>query len=167
MPALLIGAYLSPVFLPRIMPAYTAGRFREFFHRFHVVVFAIAGSLLLIALVVGRPVLLRFLPMQYQPSIGIVLILIPGALAVASYIPLTLNFLLIMRPRIFLVLDSIAAPLLAAAYYFFTPTHGAQAAAWITCVYQLVKASIVQARAYAVAHNSHAGMAATPANQTR
>jgi len=159
----ILGAYLSPAFLPRILPACRAGTFRELFRRFHLAVYAVAGVLFALAFLVGKPLLSRFLPVTYQPAIGMVLILIPGTLAVASYFPLTLSFLLMLRPRTFLIVDSVAAPILAAAYFFLAPAHGALAAAWITCVYRLVKAAIIQARAYALARDPmECGVTARP-----
>jgi O-antigen/teichoic acid export membrane protein len=147
----ILGAYLSPVFLPRILPACKAGTFRGLFRRFHLATYAVLGALLVLAFGAGKQLLSLLLPVTYQPSIMMVLILIPGTLAVASFFPLTLNFLLMLRPRIFLIVDSVAAPIVAAAYFFLVPAHGALAAAWITCVHRLVKAAIVQSRAYALA----------------
>lgn len=163
----IIGAYLSPVMLPRILPAYRAGAFRPLYRRFHLITFALLGAVLAVAFVAGKPLLGLFLPLKYQPSISMVLILIPGTLAVASFLPLTLNFLLMVRPRTFLIVDSVAIPILAACYYILTPVHGALAAAWITVVHRFVKSAIVQSRAYALARASVESGPAAPAVQAQ
>jgi O-antigen/teichoic acid export membrane protein len=147
----ILGAYLAPVFQPRIFPSCKAGTFRGLFRRVHLAVYAVVGALFAFVFLAGRPLLSRLLPLEYEPSIGLVLILIPGTLAVASLFPLTLSFLLMMRPRTFLIVESVAAPILVASYFWLTPAGGALAAAWITCVYRLLKAAIVQTRAYALA----------------
>ncbi len=147
----ILGAYLAPVFAPRILPACKAGVFSHFFRRFHVLAFALVAGVLGLALLVGKPALALLLPAKYAPSIHLVFILIPGTLAMASFLPLTFNFLMLTSPRTFVVLDAIAAPLLIAAYVALLPAHGAVGAAWITCVYRLAKSAIVQARAFALA----------------
>jgi O-antigen/teichoic acid export membrane protein len=152
------GAYLAPVFLPRILPARQTGHFFGLFRRYLLVAGSIAGALFALSLMVGRPALSFLLPAKYTPSVALVLILVPGTLAAASYIPLTLNFLMLTTPRTFLVIDGLAAPALLISYFLLIPTHGAWAAAWITCLYRLVKAGIVQARGYALAR----GPAAAP-----
>jgi O-antigen/teichoic acid export membrane protein len=146
-----LGLYLAPVFLPRILPACKAGAFRPFFRRFQLLAYGVAGALLALGLLAGKPVLSLLLPARYAPAIQLVQILIPGTLAAATFFPLTLNFLMLTRPLTFLIVDSVAAPLLAVSYFFFVPAHGALAAAWITCVHRLLKAGVVQTRAYALA----------------
>lgn len=150
----ILGAYLAPVFLPRILPACKAGTFFGFFRRFHLLVYLVAGALLALGLLAGKPLLSLILPARYALSIDLVRILLPGALAAASFFPLTLNFVLLTRPRIFILVDGLAAPLLVLSYYLFVPAYGAVAAAWITCLHRLLKAAIVQTAAYALARRS-------------
>ncbi len=150
----ILGSYLAPVFLPSILPACKAGTFVAFFKRFHAIAYAAVGMMLAGALVAGKPAMALFLPARYTPSIGLVLVLLPGTLAAASFFPLTLNFLMLTRPRTFLLVDGIAAPLLVAAYFLLLPAYGALAAAWIGCVHRAAKAVVVQSRAYALAHGA-------------
>jgi O-antigen/teichoic acid export membrane protein len=149
-----LGVYLAPVFLPRILPACRSGHFLGLFRRLHLLIGLAVGALLVLGLFAARPVLSMVLPAKYSLSIDLVLILIPGTLAAASFFPLTLNFLMLTRPRSFLIVDSIAAPLLAVAYFVFLPANGAVAAAWITCFYRIAKAAAVQAWAYALARRT-------------
>jgi O-antigen/teichoic acid export membrane protein len=144
----ILGAYLAPVFLPRILPACRDGSFPDLFRRLHLRIYAACGPMLIAVLLVGRPVLSRLLPVSYSVTVDLVLILIPGTLAVASFFPLTLNFLMLKQPGFFLIFDLAAAPILAASYYFLAPVHGAIAVAWITCLYRLVKAATAQSVAY-------------------
>jgi O-antigen/teichoic acid export membrane protein len=146
-----MGAYLAPAFLPRILPACESGRFFGLFRKMHLLIGLAAGALLVLGILTARPVLSIVLPAKYSLSIHLVEILLPGTLAAASFLPLTLNFLMLTRPRIFLIVDSLAAPLLLAAYLVLIPGEGALAAAWITCIYRLVKTVIVQATAYRLA----------------
>jgi O-antigen/teichoic acid export membrane protein len=144
----ILGAYLAPAFLPRILPACRDGSFPELFRRLHLCIYAACGAVLITMLLVGRPVLSRLLPASYAVTADLVLILFPGTLSVASFLPLTLNFLMLKRPGFFLIFDLAAAPVLAAAYYFLAPVHGAIVVAWITCLYRLVKAATAQGVAY-------------------
>jgi O-antigen/teichoic acid export membrane protein len=150
----IIGAYLAPVFLPRILPSCKAGAFFNQFRRFHLLAFAVVSVAFALALIAGRPVMSVFLPVKYTPSIFLVLVLLPGTLAAASFFPLTLNFMMLIRPRSFLIVDSVAAPFLIVAYFFLAPVYGALAVAWITCAHRFVKAAIVQVWAYRLAKHS-------------
>ena len=147
----IIGAYLAPVFLPRILPACQDGSFYELFRRFQRLVYLVCGVLLAAGLLLSRPLLPLLLPHKYSESIDLVMILIPGTLAVASIFPLTLNFVMLHRPRIFLIVDILAAPVLVIAYYFLIPRHGVVAAAWITCIYRLSKGVVIQTIAFRLA----------------
>jgi O-antigen/teichoic acid export membrane protein len=143
----ILGAYLAPTFLPGILPACRDGSFAALFRRVHVWIFLSCATALAAALLVGRPVLAALLPSHYTPAIGLVLVLLPGTLATASYFPLTLNFLMLRNSRVFLVMECAAAPALAAAYYFLTPSRGIEAAAMATCVYRVIKAAAAQTAA--------------------
>ncbi len=158
-----IGAYLAPVFLPRILPACRRGVFFGFFVRFHLAAYLLIGAGLAVYYLTGPALLGLLLPDKYAHSVHLVSILLPGTLAAAGFFPLTLNFLMLTRPRTFLIVDSVAAPVLALCYYLFLPAHGALAAAWISCVHRAAKAAVVQARAYAVAgHAAECRPAAVP-----
>lgn len=150
-----LGMYLAPVFLPRILPACRKGRFFLLFRRFHTIaytccVLALVGGLLLI-----RPVLTVVFPVRFAPSLDIIRILLPGTLAAASIFPLTLNFLLLKKPRFFLLIDTVLAPLAALAYFYATPVSGAVGVAWITSAFR-VKSLVAQTTAFRAArHEGH------------
>lgn len=158
----IVGAYLAPVFLPRILPALEAGGFRALFRRFHLAVYAVVGALAVLAFAAGQPLLALFLPAKYHASIVMTLIMVPGMLAAASYFPLTLNFLLMTRPRAALTIDVVGAPLLAAAFWFLAPAYGALGAAWITCLHRLLKAGAMQGCALYLSRRPGAVHAAAP-----
>jgi O-antigen/teichoic acid export membrane protein len=143
----IMGAYLAPTFLPRILPACREGSFAALFRRVHAWIFLFCAAPLVAAFLVGKPVLAALLPPPYAAAIDLVLILLPGTLATASYFPLTLNFLMLRNSRVFLVMECAAAPALAAAYYFLTPSRGIAAAAMATCVYRVIKAVAAQTAA--------------------
>jgi O-antigen/teichoic acid export membrane protein len=145
------GTYLAPVFLPRILPACREGVFFQLFRRFHRIACICNGVALVAGWLLLQPVLSFVFPVRYAPSLGIIRILLPGTLAAASVFPLTLNFLLLKRPRFFLLLDTTLAPVAAVAYIFVTPVAGAAGAAWITSVFRVVKSIIAQAKAFHVA----------------
>ncbi len=119
-------------------------------------VYAAIGAAMLAAVVAGDAVMGLLLPARYAPTVGLVKILLPGTLIAASFCPLTVNFLMLTRPRTLLILDGVAAPLLAATYYYFVPAHGAIGVAWITLAHRLVKTAVLQSAAYLLARRSHA-----------
>jgi O-antigen/teichoic acid export membrane protein len=143
----MLGAYMAPAFLPRILPACRDASFATLFRRVHAWIFLSCAVLLAGAFVAGKPILSALLPDRYGAAIGLVLILLPGTLAAASYFPLTLNFLMLRNSKVFLVTECAAAPLLAVAYYFLTPWRGIAAAAMVTCAYRILKAIAAQSAA--------------------
>jgi O-antigen/teichoic acid export membrane protein len=140
----MLGAYLAPAFLPRILPACRDGSFAALFRRVHAWIFLGCALALGAAFAVGKPILAALLPARYGAAMNVVLILLPGTLAAASYFPLTLNFLMLRNSKVFLIAECAAAPALAAAYYFLTPSRGIAAAAAVTCAYRLFKAVAAQ-----------------------
>ncbi len=153
------GTYLAPAFLPRILPARKAGTFFGWFRRFHLVTFLALGGALAIGLAVGRPAIAWLLPSRYALSSELVQVLLPGTLAAASVLPLTLNFLMLTRPRSFLIVDLAAAPILIACFWVLVPEYGAVAAAAITCAHKLVRAGVIQPWAWRVARRPDEGKA--------
>jgi O-antigen/teichoic acid export membrane protein len=147
----ILGAYLAPVFLPRILPACRARTFFPLFVRFHAVAYACCGLALGGGLLLTGPVLSHILPAKYEPSVGLVNILLPGTLAVGSLFPITLNFLMMKRPRTFLTIDLISAPLLAIGYLLVPAGSAALVAAFITSGFRLMKSAIAQTIAYRIA----------------
>ena len=152
-----LGAYVAPVFLPRILPAQRDGTFPALFRKVNARVVLVCAALLAAGLILGRPLATAFLPVRYGASAGLFLILLPGTLASASYFPLTLNFLMLRKSKVFLLVDTFAAPALAAAYYFLIPTHGMVAAAWITCLHRLAKTAAAQSVAARLARDTIRG----------
>jgi len=151
-----LGTYLAPVFLPRILPACREGAFFRLFRQFHVIAYTCCGLTLVAGLLLTKPVLSLVFPARFDPSLDIIRILLPGTLAAASVFPLTLNFLLLKKPRFFLLLDTILAPIAALAYVYATPAAGAVGVAWITSAFRVVKSLVAQATAFRVArHEGH------------
>jgi O-antigen/teichoic acid export membrane protein len=147
----ILGAYIAPVFLPRILPACRTGEFYRLFRRFHAVAYTCCGLALAAGLLLAGPVLSRLLPPKYSTSVAVAQILLPGTLAVASVFPLTLNFLMLKRPLAFLTIDLIAAPFLALAYLMVPPTSAPLPAACITSIFRLAKSLTAQVVAYRAA----------------
>jgi O-antigen/teichoic acid export membrane protein len=143
----ILGAYVAPALLPRILPACKDGSFPALFRRVHAWIAAAAAAACMAAAIAWKPVFGGLLPPRYRAASRLVIILLPGTLAAASYFPLTLNFLMLRRSQVFLIVDTLAAPVLIAGYYFLAPVQGVAAAAWITTLHRLVKAAAAQTAA--------------------
>jgi O-antigen/teichoic acid export membrane protein len=147
----ILGAYLAPVFLPRILPACRAGTFYRLFTRFHAAAYACCGLALAAGLLLTGTVLSHIFPASYAPSLDLVNILLPGTLAVSSIFPITLNFLMMKRPATFLTIDLVSAPLLAIGYLLVPTGSAALVAAFITSGFRLTKSAIAQTMAWRMA----------------
>jgi hypothetical protein len=124
------------------MPYWEAGKLGPFFRRYHfsaflacIVIYGIAR----LTLQVFAPTLL---PHAFVRSQQVILILLPGAIAGFLIFPLTIPFLMFLRPRFLFAMDALALPFLLIAYRFAIPAHGITGAAWVTSSYGCLKAAV-------------------------
>jgi len=166
---LLIGAYLAVVFSPRIMPLWKEGRFEAVYLRFQsrlglTCVVAYLGALLGI----GRLGEL-FFPASFQRATGVILLLLPAALAALYSFPWTVPFLLFARPRFLLAFDGSAFPFLVVLYAWAIREHGAAGAAVVSSGFAIFKAAVMQFVAWSTLQSgfpSNAPMGSSPAFET-
>lgn len=140
----MMGAYLAPVFTPRILTACREGTFRELFTRVQLALIALSGVLVIVAILLTRPVMSLLVPAEYAASADVALVLIPGALAGLVTFPLTFHFLMFVRPRVFLMMDLVSLPFLVVAYIYAAGAYGALGVAWVSTMSRVAKASVAQ-----------------------
>jgi O-antigen/teichoic acid export membrane protein len=115
-----VASYLAPVLLPRIGAYRTAGIFAAFFQKVLMAVVLLMLAVWLVSLGLHEPVFRHLYSVQFLPALRIQQFLLPGALATASIMPLTLNFVMITNPRAFLAADIAVAIVLSAIYSMFS-----------------------------------------------
>lgn len=147
----LLGTYLSIILSPRVMPYWREGRFLSFFRKFQSAMFAACAFLYVAALLTIKTAGPLILPRSFQASQSVILILLPGALAGLLTFPLTITFLLFVRPRFLITMDCIALPLMILLYGYAIHGYGATGAAWVTSGSFVVKALIAQVEAWRLA----------------
>jgi len=140
----LLGTYLAVVYSPKVMPLCRESRFGAFYRRFQSrLLLACLG--LLVGGVVGVSILGPvLLPPSFEPAGVTFLLLLPGALAAFATFPLTLAFVMFLRPRFIFALDCLSIPVLLAGYALVIPRHGAVGAAVVTSAGRLIKAVMTQ-----------------------
>lgn len=140
----LLGAYLSPIFAPRIAPLCRDGRFNAFYRSTQAALW-IGGALLAAAGFLAAGVLIEtILPIRYAGSAEIIRVLLPAGIAGFLIFPLTIHFLMFYAPRTFLALDALSLPALIPAYIWAARQHGALGVAWVTTVSTVLKAAVAQ-----------------------
>lgn len=138
----LAGIYLSVVLTPRISPLVESGEFRTFFRNAQTGVVALAG-LAFVVVLLARPLLTGvLLPATYSHSADIVYMLVPGALAGFTMFPLTIGYLMFVRPRFLFTMDCISVPVLIAGAAVLVPHYGAIGAAALSSAIHLTRAGI-------------------------
>jgi hypothetical protein len=75
---------------------------------------------------------------------------------------LTLNFLMLTAPRVFLTVDLAAAPLMALGFLWAAPNYGAIGVAFVSMSFRLIKTAVIQTGAYRLARR-HGPLAVEPA----
>lgn len=147
----LIGTYLAIVMGPRIMPYCRQGRFFELFRTFQVSSIASCLLIYLLAATSMKHISPYLLPASFARSSEVILALLPGALAGLATFPLTLSFLMFVRPKFLFTLDCLAAPIVIPLYYYAISGYGALGAAYVSSASRVIKATIAQAIAWKLA----------------
>jgi O-antigen/teichoic acid export membrane protein len=158
----LVGTYLAVVLSPRVMPYLREGRFLWMFRRVQLGLAGAAVAIYGFAWLTRDLLTTYVLPTSFAASAPVVLILLPGALAGMATFPLTVSFLMFVRPRFLFVLDCLTAPVMAVLYLYAIQHHGAIGAAWVTSLSRFVKAAAAQLRAWPLARQSPEDIAALP-----
>ena len=140
----LVGTYLAVVLTPRIMPLTRDGRFNAFYRKFQPALLGLCLLGYLVSFVAIPLVGPRLLPRAFARSMPIISVLLPGALAGFATFPLTLSFIMFVRPKFFFFMDCVSFPLLVLAFYYMIPRYGALGAAWITSTANLTRAAVAQ-----------------------
>ena len=154
----LLGSYMAVVLNPRVLPYYRDGRFLSFFRHFQL--FCLAGSLFVmgVAYFAIDPLCEILFPSSYSGAAAVFLALLPGSLITMAVFPLTLPFLLYVRPRFFLVMDCLSLPILFALYIPAIEQHDALGAAWVTGIAKVVKGLVAQILAWKLATSNAPGL---------
>jgi O-antigen/teichoic acid export membrane protein len=150
----LIGAYMSVVLSPRVMPLLNEGRLLGFTRRLQTVLLltSVAGYLVALFLL---PQMAPALPIRYREALPVVLVLLPGSLGAFVSFPLTLTTLMFLRPRFLVAMDCITLPFILGAFAFLVPRYGLICAAWISTAGGLLRAAIAQIAALAFVGSAH------------
>jgi len=144
----LIGTYLAVLFTPRIMPLVKAGRFYNFFRKFQPALLIGCALTYAIFLFLAPSAGHKLLPSKYKQSLGIIQLLLPGAFSGLATFPLTIGFIMFLRPKFLFVMDCAALPILLVLYYWAIGSYGAPGAALVTTAANLSRAAIAQVMAW-------------------
>jgi len=144
----LIGTYLAVLFTPRIMPLVGTGRFYDFFSKFQLTMLAVC-LLIFVACLIAVPSLGHWLlPAKYGQSLRVILILLPGALSGLATFPVTIGFVMFIRPKFLFAMDCVSLPILLLLYHYAIGLYGATGAAFVTTAANLSRGTIAQIMAW-------------------
>ncbi len=163
----LAASYTASALSPAIVPKVEDGTFGRFFRRFHLAAAGVALAGAAISWIVVPPLVKAVFPERYAASIPVLEPLLAGSFASALLFPVTVSFLLFYSPRTFVKFDLIAAPLLAAAYWWVAPRGGALGVALVTAVFRVVKSAAILFAADRLAHRAPSMSAGAPSQQDR
>lgn len=144
----ILATYTAPVLLPRILPSRENGTLKRLFVSVHGLFYAGAIVALLTVWFLPESIFTLIFPARYAESIGVLRYLLPGLLASASLLPLTLNLILLTRPKIFLYVDLATVPLLLGSYIWFGGLYGAIGVAASLAVVRVSKMLVIQTAAW-------------------
>lgn len=139
-----LAMYTAPVLLPRLLPAKQNGTLRKLFLTVHGAAYFCVIVTLLAVWIIPDSVFSLIFPERYAASIGILRYLLPGLLASASLLPLTLNLLLLTKPKTILYIDLATVPLIIISYTWFGHLSGAIGVAVSLTFIRLLKMVVMQ-----------------------
>ena len=85
---------------------------------------------------------------RFAAAQNAILVLLPGALAGLATFPVTMTFLMFVRPRFLFTVDCLATPVVCLLYAYAIPRYGALGAAWVTSGSCLTRALVAQVAAW-------------------
>jgi O-antigen/teichoic acid export membrane protein len=144
----LVGTYLAVILTPRIMPLARDGKFNAFYRKFQPALLGACILGYLLSLFVIPLIGPMLLPSTFARSLPIISVLIPGAIAGLASFPLTLNFVMFVRPKFLFTMDCISFPIVALLFFYAIPRYGAIGAAWVTSATNMARALIAQIMAW-------------------
>ncbi len=136
----LLGTYLTVVFGPRIMPYFREGIFLPFFQKVQIACIVSAIAIFFITIFSMEIVAPYLFPASFKKSSQVLLILLPGSLAAMVTFPITLSFLMFVRPSFWLTMEFVTLPLLIVCYIYAIRHYGSLGAAWTTSIFRVSKA---------------------------
>jgi O-antigen/teichoic acid export membrane protein len=158
----LFGMYLAVVFSPKVTPANANGTLPRLMRQVQSGLLAFALAIALVALCA-----LQFggelVPVAYARSADVFVPLLAGSLAGMVAMPVTVPFVMFLRPSFILKYDLLTAPVLLIAYHYAIGSSGAVGAAWVSGGSRVVKAAVLQTCAWLWAQHD----VRTPLGMTR
>jgi O-antigen/teichoic acid export membrane protein len=144
----MLGLYLSILLSPRIMSFCRQGRFYSLYRILQrIFIIGALGIYLFFYLYVDVVARMLF-PPSFASSKGIFMILLPAALSWLVTTPLVMTFVMFIRPKFIVVMESIIFPFLLFSYAWAISLHGAMGAAWVTLGFGLLRSGILQLAAW-------------------
>jgi len=143
LPALL-GLYMSAVFSPRVMHLWREGTLKPIYFRYQIGLATVAVLGYLLSAVFLNQVTAFLLPESFRRSNEVILALLPVGLCAFLSFPWTIPLLLYLRPKVMLVMDSLAVLALTPAFVVVARHGGAFGVAKLTSVVMIVRASVHQ-----------------------
>lgn len=168
MMAQLAGTYIAVVTSPRVGPLLERGAFGRFYLRFQLGLFALA-----LAGYLGFHLFWRFgggllFPAKYAAAGSLIYVLLPGTLAGLVSFPLTITYLMFVRPSFLFRLDCATLPLMLALYWYLIPRFGGLGAASVTAGVNVLRALIAQWAAWqTIGRSRHDNVRAETLNPVR
>ncbi len=151
---ILLGTYLGVILSPKVMPYCRDGSFLPLLCRVQLVLGVLSVLGYAIVLYRGQYIADLLLPTSFAPSSRIIFILLPATLAGMTSFPLTVSFLMFVRPRFLVTVDLILLPFLLLAFALAIPRHGAIGAAAVTTAFGILKTCLAQTAAFRLATKS-------------
>lgn len=147
----LLGSYIAIILNPRVIPYHNTGKFLSFYRKFQIICFYGSICFMIIIYFLIDPLSKIFFPSAYSESTAVLFALLPGCLATMAIFPLTLPFLLYVKPKFFLIMDCLFLPILVLFYIATIKYYGAFGAAWVTSIAKVIKSLLAQYMAYRLA----------------
>lgn len=151
---IMLGTYLAIVLNPKVMPYCKAGKFFPLLRdvQLSLVLFGIAAYSLVYLF--REPITTHVLPADFARSRDVFLVLLPMTLAGMISYPLTIAFLMYVRPHMLLQMECLILLPTVIGYAIAIPHYGAIGAAVVSATAGIVKTIIAQCAAFYWSHKS-------------
>ncbi|HVN83087.1 MAG TPA: oligosaccharide flippase family protein [Terriglobia bacterium] len=144
----MLGLYLSVLLSPRIMSFCRQGTIYSLYRVLQRILIAASGVIYLFFFLSIDLIARKLFPSSFAQSKTIFMILLPAALSWLATTPLNMTFVMFIRPKFIVFMETILFPFLILSFYLVIPGHGAVGAAWVAMVFGLIRSGSIQVAAW-------------------
>ncbi len=152
-------SFVVIVLYPKIISYYRKGVLKEYFKKSIALTLPVCILAVILSYLLARPVIELFYTETYAESVPIFQIIIIGYIMGWLVLPLAAPLIMMVRPRLFVLIELVNLMLISTGYYLAVPLYGPIGAAYVSMLTRIVSGAAMIWFAYKIIDESEARQA--------